>query len=73
VSPSFHQDLPHKRGGDQTDGTANLTSEDNTIRPIADCDMASLRARLRVDQWVASVGVVSKVSTSTSGARDVHP
>jgi uncharacterized protein (DUF3084 family) len=42
-----------------------LSPNARQIRLIADWDMPSLRARLRVDQWVASVGVVSKVMTST--------
>jgi hypothetical protein len=42
-----------------------LSPNARQIRLIADCDMPSWRARLRVDQWVASAGVVSKVATST--------
>jgi hypothetical protein len=42
-----------------------LSPNARQIRLMADCDMPSWRARLRVDQWVASAGVVSKVVTST--------
>ena len=42
-----------------------LSPNARQIRLMADWDMPSWRARLRVDQWVASVGVVSKVATST--------
>jgi hypothetical protein len=42
-----------------------LSAKARQIRLMADCDMPRWRARLRVDQWVASVGVVSRVVTST--------
>jgi hypothetical protein len=42
-----------------------LSPNARQIRLMADCDMPSWRARLRVDQWMAAAGVVSKVATST--------
>jgi hypothetical protein len=42
-----------------------LSPNARQIRAMADCDMPSWRASERVDQWVASLGVASKVVTST--------
>jgi hypothetical protein len=42
-----------------------LSPKARQIRLIADCDIPVARANDRVDQWVASLGVVSRVMTST--------
>jgi hypothetical protein len=42
-----------------------LSPNARQIRLIADCDIPVARANDRVDQWVASVGAVSRVATST--------
>jgi hypothetical protein len=42
-----------------------LSPKARQIRLIADCDIPVARAKDRVDQWVASFGVVSRVMTST--------
>ena len=55
------------RIGRQLEGVdrCGLSPNARQIRLIADCDLPTWRASDRVDQWVASVGVVSSVMTNT--------